>query len=240
MRDLDPVPLGPNLLLPLKGAISKPMRSTRSSSSKPVVSIGLKNFRNMSNRMGKLIRRNVNDARGSMDEVMNEVPIGKKHVSFVNVVQGLSKSGNNKLKLIHECMNDQGKRIVDMDPLVEKGSMQSCGGSISEKEAQADLGEHIMGNLYVNAGKGNNISQGVNANVSMSVNVEIGLTPVPVSENTLDPDLVPLGPNLLLPLKGAISKPMRSTRSSSSKPIVSIGLKNFRNMSNRMGKLIRR
>nr|GFB03242.1 hypothetical protein [Tanacetum cinerariifolium] len=49
---------------------------------------------------------NVNNASGSMDEVMNEVPIRKKHVSFVNVVQGLSKSGNNKLKLIRVCMND--------------------------------------------------------------------------------------------------------------------------------------
>ncbi|GJS99566.1 hypothetical protein Tco_0820736, partial [Tanacetum coccineum] len=65
---------------------------------------------------------NVNDVSGSMDEVMNEAPIGKKHVSFVNVVQGLSKFGNNKLKLILVCMNDQGKRVVDVDPLVEKGS----------------------------------------------------------------------------------------------------------------------
>nr|GFC65189.1 hypothetical protein [Tanacetum cinerariifolium] len=62
---------------------------------------------------------------------------------------------------------------------------RSCGGSISEKEAQADRGEDIMGNLYVNAGKGNNISQGVNANVSMSVNDKFGPILVPVSENPL-------------------------------------------------------
>nr|GFA24197.1 hypothetical protein [Tanacetum cinerariifolium] len=100
--DPDPVPLGPNLLSLLKVTISKPRKTTRSSSSKPV--------------------------------------------SF---------------------------------------NSRSCGGSISEKEARADLGEDIMGNLYVNAGKGNNISQGVNSNVSMNVNDKFGPILVPVSENSL-------------------------------------------------------
>nr|GEY42709.1 hypothetical protein [Tanacetum cinerariifolium] len=53
MRDLDPVPLGPNLPLPLMRSISKPKRSTRSSSCKSSVSISLQKFRNVSNRMGK-------------------------------------------------------------------------------------------------------------------------------------------------------------------------------------------
>nr|GEW05144.1 hypothetical protein [Tanacetum cinerariifolium] len=53
MRGPDPVSLGPNLSPPRKGMISKPKRSTRSLSSKPTISIGLKNFRNMANRIGK-------------------------------------------------------------------------------------------------------------------------------------------------------------------------------------------
>ncbi|GKD43291.1 hypothetical protein Tco_1267936 [Tanacetum coccineum] len=59
---------------------------------------------------------------GVIDDVMEDVPARKKHVSFINAVQGLNKSGSNKLKLIPVCMNDQGKKVVDMDPLVEKGS----------------------------------------------------------------------------------------------------------------------
>ncbi|GJT53770.1 ribonuclease H-like domain-containing protein [Tanacetum coccineum] len=72
-------------------------------------------------------------ANGVMDGVMEDVPAKKKHVSFINVVQGLNKPGSNKLKLIPVCMNDQGKKVVDMDPLVEKAYhldeiiMNDCG-----------------------------------------------------------------------------------------------------------------
>nr|GEW51521.1 hypothetical protein [Tanacetum cinerariifolium] len=58
---------------------------------------------------------------GIRDEAMKEVPVGMKHVSFINVVQGVNKSGSNKLRLISVCMNDQSKRVVDMDPLIKKG-----------------------------------------------------------------------------------------------------------------------
>ncbi|GJS31911.1 RNA-directed DNA polymerase, eukaryota, reverse transcriptase zinc-binding domain protein [Tanacetum coccineum] len=155
MRDPDPVPLGPNLPPHLKGTISKPKRSTRSSSSKPAISIGLKNFRNMSNHMGKV----------------NKAVVGM-----------------NKVESDGEESRDEGADgDVTSNAFFDTHSFdsRSCGGSISEKEVQSDLRENIMGNLYVNAGKGNNVSQGVNANGFMSVNDEIGPIPVPVSENPL-------------------------------------------------------
>nr|GEY01880.1 uncharacterized mitochondrial protein AtMg00810-like [Tanacetum cinerariifolium] len=64
----------------------------------------------------------VNDISGIKDEAMKEVLVGMKHVSFINVVQGVNKSGSSKLRLILVYMNDQGKRVVDMDPLIKKGS----------------------------------------------------------------------------------------------------------------------
>ncbi|GJZ52721.1 putative reverse transcriptase domain-containing protein, partial [Tanacetum coccineum] len=56
------------------------------------------------------------------DETMGENGDGRKASSFVNAVQGMSQSGNNKLKLIPGRINDLGKEVVDMDPVIEEGS----------------------------------------------------------------------------------------------------------------------
>ncbi|GJY64612.1 zinc knuckle CX2CX4HX4C containing protein [Tanacetum coccineum] len=56
------------------------------------------------------------------DETMGENGDGRKASSFVNAVQGMSKSGNNKLKLIPGRINELGKEVVDMDPVIEEGS----------------------------------------------------------------------------------------------------------------------
>nr|GEV96376.1 hypothetical protein [Tanacetum cinerariifolium] len=65
---------------------------------------------------------NADNGSGVRDEVIKESPVGMKHVSFINAVQGANKASSNKLKLVSVCVNDQGKRVVDMDPLIEKGS----------------------------------------------------------------------------------------------------------------------
>ncbi|GJV83520.1 putative reverse transcriptase domain-containing protein [Tanacetum coccineum] len=171
MKDPDPVSLGLDLPPPLKGSISKPKRSMRSSISKPSVTIGLQKFRNVSNRMGKGnkvaggVNEDESDGRESRDEgaggeimscvfsdsqsfdsrsckVESLVDGGNNSnatFSFNNVEKwpslnrncgidvngnnvGANKSGSNKLKIVSVCVNDQGKRVVDMDPLIEKGS----------------------------------------------------------------------------------------------------------------------
>nr|GEZ02719.1 hypothetical protein [Tanacetum cinerariifolium] len=193
----------PDLPPPLKGSISKSKRPTRSSNSKPFVTIDLQKFWNVSNRMGKGnkvvggMNENKIDGGESRDEGaggemtssvfsdfqsldyrscrdsvsekeaqagaetdlisnvdINDVKEGGFLVdggnnsnatfSFNNVEKwpslsrnygidvngdnvdngsgGANKSGGNKLKLVSMYVNDQGKRVVDMDPLIEKGS----------------------------------------------------------------------------------------------------------------------
>ncbi|GJU37562.1 RNA-directed DNA polymerase, eukaryota, reverse transcriptase zinc-binding domain protein [Tanacetum coccineum] len=54
------------------------------------------------------------------DETIGENGDGRKTSSFINAVQGMSKSGNNKLKLIPGRINDLGKEVIDMDPFIEE------------------------------------------------------------------------------------------------------------------------
>ncbi|GJR88120.1 RNA-directed DNA polymerase, eukaryota, reverse transcriptase zinc-binding domain protein [Tanacetum coccineum] len=46
----------------------------------------------------------------------------KNPMLFTKVVQGSDSSGNNKLKLVPCATNSKGKKVVDMDPIIEEGS----------------------------------------------------------------------------------------------------------------------
>ncbi|GKA81989.1 hypothetical protein Tco_0788737 [Tanacetum coccineum] len=56
------------------------------------------------------------------DVVMNESSTVKKTISFVSVVQGLRRSGNNKLRRVPVGVNENGKKVVEMDPIIKEGS----------------------------------------------------------------------------------------------------------------------
>nr|GFB34491.1 hypothetical protein [Tanacetum cinerariifolium] len=89
----------------------------------------------------------VNDISGIRDAAMKEVPVRMKHVSFINAIQGVNKYGSNKLRLILVCMNDQGKRVVDMDPLIDKGSkkwsMTLVGYFVGLKMSHKEILSHL-------------------------------------------------------------------------------------------------
>ena len=63
-----------------------------------------------------------NEAQVVNDTMMSENIEPAKPLSFANAVQGLSPNGNNRLRLIPVVVNEQGKEVVDLDPLIEKGS----------------------------------------------------------------------------------------------------------------------
>ncbi|GKE14411.1 hypothetical protein Tco_1421988 [Tanacetum coccineum] len=65
---------------------------------------------------------NVDESVVMNDKVMKENVVEKRNVSFRNVVQGLGQYGNNKLRLIPGRINEKGKQVADMDPLLEEGS----------------------------------------------------------------------------------------------------------------------
>nr|GEV70328.1 hypothetical protein [Tanacetum cinerariifolium] len=56
------------------------------------------------------------------DEVMGENVDVRRTSSFVNVVQGMRSSGNNKLKRIPVTTNELGKKVVNLDHVLEEGS----------------------------------------------------------------------------------------------------------------------
>ncbi|GJU19440.1 hypothetical protein Tco_1152782 [Tanacetum coccineum] len=56
------------------------------------------------------------------DKVVKENVVEKRNISFRSVVQGLGQYGNNKLRLIPGRINENGKQVADMDPLLEEGS----------------------------------------------------------------------------------------------------------------------
>ncbi|GKA35541.1 RNA-directed DNA polymerase, eukaryota, reverse transcriptase zinc-binding domain protein [Tanacetum coccineum] len=150
-----PIPISPNLAPPLKRSISKSKRSTRSSSSKPVVSAGLKKFRKVSNRLGK----------------------GSKFVVDMNEDESDDRESRDK--------GADGEVTSNAFFDAQSLDSRSCDESVPEKEVQAGLETDLMGNVGVNYVKGNIISQGISANNSMNINDEIGLIPVPVSKNPL-------------------------------------------------------
>ncbi|GJY21486.1 hypothetical protein Tco_0394052 [Tanacetum coccineum] len=150
-----PIPISPNLAPPLKRSISKSKRSTRSSSSKLVVSAGLKNFRKVSNRLGK----------------------GSKSVVDMNEDESDDRESRDE-EADGEVTSNAFSDGQSLDS-------RSCDESIPEKEVQAGLETDLMGNVGVNYVKGNIISQGISANNSMNINDEIGLIPVLVSKNPL-------------------------------------------------------
>ncbi|GJR74220.1 hypothetical protein Tco_0086585 [Tanacetum coccineum] len=127
---LIPVPVNENLLLSSK---NNPVGSPRilkrgeslvdrgSKSNAPFSFNTVEKWPSLSETCGIKVN-GVNDISEIRDEAMKEVSVGMKHVSFINVVQGVNKSGSNKLRLIPVCMNDQGKRVMDMDPFIKKGS----------------------------------------------------------------------------------------------------------------------
>ncbi|GKD66985.1 hypothetical protein Tco_1309093, partial [Tanacetum coccineum] len=48
---------------------------------------------------------------------------GTKSMSFISTFQGMSASGNNKLSRIHVRVNNEGNKVVDMDPLLSVKGM---------------------------------------------------------------------------------------------------------------------
>ncbi|GJY57634.1 RNA-directed DNA polymerase, eukaryota, reverse transcriptase zinc-binding domain protein [Tanacetum coccineum] len=71
---------------------------------------------------GKVNVGNEGMRRGNVDAVMNDSGSVKKLSSFINVVQGLSNGGSNKLNTFPVIVNDKGKFVADLDPIIEKGS----------------------------------------------------------------------------------------------------------------------
>nr|GEU44196.1 zinc knuckle CX2CX4HX4C [Tanacetum cinerariifolium] len=55
------------------------------------------------------------------DEEIKDRSDEKKFGSFISDVQGMSQSGNNKLKCILARVNELGKEVVDMDPVIKEG-----------------------------------------------------------------------------------------------------------------------
>ncbi|GKC57481.1 zinc knuckle CX2CX4HX4C containing protein [Tanacetum coccineum] len=47
---------------------------------------------------------------------------GRKPLSFISAIQGISFSGSNKLSRIPMRMKDKGENVADMDPVIEEGS----------------------------------------------------------------------------------------------------------------------
>ncbi|GJU38598.1 zinc knuckle CX2CX4HX4C containing protein [Tanacetum coccineum] len=56
------------------------------------------------------------------DEEIRDGSGRKKPGSFISAVQGMSQSGNNKLKCIPARVNELGIEVVDMDPVIDGGS----------------------------------------------------------------------------------------------------------------------
>lgn len=52
---------------------------------------------------------------------MQETSKTRKPMLFSNVVQGAKYVGGNKLKLV-PCAVNEGRMVVDMDPVIEEGS----------------------------------------------------------------------------------------------------------------------
>ncbi|GJZ78963.1 putative RNA-directed DNA polymerase [Tanacetum coccineum] len=59
---------------------------------------------------------------GISDEVMGENVDVRRTSSFVNAVQGMRSLGNNMLKRIPVTTNELGKKVVNLDPVLEEGS----------------------------------------------------------------------------------------------------------------------
>ncbi|GJZ96143.1 RNA-directed DNA polymerase, eukaryota, reverse transcriptase zinc-binding domain protein [Tanacetum coccineum] len=86
---------------------------------------------NLSNRSGVNVGMGDNvDKQGwgqdnvhAMKDVeMQDTSNVKKPVSFSRVMQGASFNGNNKLKLVSCAINNEGRKVVDMDSVIEEGS----------------------------------------------------------------------------------------------------------------------
>ncbi|GJZ20364.1 hypothetical protein Tco_0556954, partial [Tanacetum coccineum] len=70
-----------------------------------------------------------NQSNGSMgsgtnggDTEMFDSVNGKRPMSFISTIQGMNANGNNKLSRILVMVNEKGKNVVDMDPVLEEGS----------------------------------------------------------------------------------------------------------------------
>nr|GEW08802.1 hypothetical protein [Tanacetum cinerariifolium] len=101
---------GPNVPPPLKGSVSKPKRSIRSSISKSSISIGLQKFRNVSNHIGKGNKGvgGMNEEESDCGESKDEVQAGVKadlmsSLGYSSIKGNSTSKGNFK----------EGKSLVD-------------------------------------------------------------------------------------------------------------------------------
>ncbi|GJV68542.1 hypothetical protein Tco_1484051 [Tanacetum coccineum] len=62
------------------------------------------------------------DGRNVGDIEMPDSTNGRKLLSFISDIQGMSSSGSNKLSRIPVKMNDMGENVVYIDPIIEKES----------------------------------------------------------------------------------------------------------------------
>ncbi|GJZ67450.1 RNA-directed DNA polymerase, eukaryota, reverse transcriptase zinc-binding domain protein [Tanacetum coccineum] len=67
-------------------------------------------------------KKAVGNEVGSSNDTIMEDGNERRPTSFVNVFQGISGNGSNKLVRVPVKVNDQGREVVVMDPVVEEGS----------------------------------------------------------------------------------------------------------------------
>ncbi|GKE20390.1 hypothetical protein Tco_1431902 [Tanacetum coccineum] len=68
-------------------------------------------------------KKAVSNEVGSSNDTIMEDGNKRRPISFVNVFQGISGNGSNKLVRVPVQVNDQGREVVVMDPVVEERSM---------------------------------------------------------------------------------------------------------------------
>ncbi|GJZ43289.1 hypothetical protein Tco_0590544 [Tanacetum coccineum] len=102
------------------------------------------------------------DGRNVGDIEMPDSTNGKKPLSFINDIQGMSSSRSNKLSRIPVKMNDKGENVVDIDPIIEgeiskgKGLLGPNGGSGGRFEG--GFGGNV-GSCGRNGGRGGSIAR---------------------------------------------------------------------------------
>ncbi|GJV95335.1 RNA-directed DNA polymerase, eukaryota, reverse transcriptase zinc-binding domain protein [Tanacetum coccineum] len=144
-----PVPVAENPILnPDVGSGSKPKSPTRVSFGE-VKRPGIFKVSGVDLFKGVKSVSNFDVEEGSR---MNDVNMGdngsvKKPFSFISALTGDKVSGNNKLKYVPGSLNDAGREVADMDPVIEDGSTKWNMTVIGHFVGYRMSYREIMGNL---------------------------------------------------------------------------------------------
>ncbi|GJX07044.1 zinc knuckle CX2CX4HX4C containing protein [Tanacetum coccineum] len=144
-----PVPVAENPILnPGVGSGSKPKSPTRVSFGE-VKRPGIFKVSGVDLFKGVKSVSNFDVEEGSR---MNDVNMGdngsvKKPFSFISALTGDKVSGNNKLKYVPGSLNDAGREVADMDPVIEDGSTKWNMTVIGHFVGYRMSYREIMGNL---------------------------------------------------------------------------------------------